>query len=183
MRRLVELATAPLVVAHDVAGERRVADAAVVLGAPLRADGSLSEVLEERVAAAVELWRAGRVPVVVMTGGRTRGAKIAEAEAMAAAARTQGVPPEALLVEDTARHTAENAKNVAALLLPARRRVWIVTQPFHMRRSLMWFRRVGFDPLGLYLADSVQFRRPFVGLRWVLREYPAWVRDRFILTT
>ncbi|HKA86277.1 MAG TPA: YdcF family protein [Haliangiales bacterium] len=179
MRRLLELATAPLVERH----EGGAADAAVVLGAPLRPDGSLTEVLEERVAAAVELWRAGRVPLVVMTGGRTRGAAIAEAEAMAAAARARGVPPEALLVETAARYTAENAKNVAALLLPARRRVWVVTQPFHLRRSMLWFRRVGFEPLGLYLADSVQFRRPLAGLRWVLREVPAWLRDRFIATT
>jgi uncharacterized SAM-binding protein YcdF (DUF218 family) len=180
---LVRIATAPLVVAHESRGEGGVADAAVVLGAPLRRDGSLSEVVAERVAAAVELWRGGRVPLVVMTGGRTRGATVAEAVVMAAAARAQGMPQDAVLVEDASRYTAENAKNVAAMLLPTRRRVWVVTQPFHLRRSLMWFRRVGFEPLGLYLGESVQFSRPLAGLRWVLREYPAWVRDRFILTT
>jgi uncharacterized SAM-binding protein YcdF (DUF218 family) len=182
---LARLVNAPLVIADDVADvddERSVADAAVVLGAPLRADGALSEVVAERVAAGVELWRRGRVPTIVMAGGRTRGAKVAEATAMAGAALAHGVPERALLVEDRSLYTAENAKNVAAMLLPTRRRVWVVTQPFHLRRSMMWFRRVGFDPLGLVIADSVQFRRPLVGLRWALREYPAWVRDRFILT-
>ena len=176
---LLRVLSAPLVVAAD---DAEVADAAVVLGAALRADGSLSEALAERVAAGVGLWRRGQAPILVMTGGRTRGSKVAEGTAMAAAARAQGVPASAILVEDAARHTAENAKNVAPLLLPSRRRVWVVTQPFHLRRAVLWFRRVGFEPLGLYLEDSVQFRDPGRGIRWVLREVPAWVRDRFIAT-
>jgi len=183
LRWLARAVSAPLVEGDDLDHDGRIADAAVVLGAPLRPDGSLSEVVAERVAAAVELWRRGRAPLLVMAGGKTRGAEVAEATAMAAAARAQGVPADSILVEDASLYTAENAKNVAALLLPGRRRVWVVTQPFHLRRSMMWFRRVGFEPLGLYIPDSVQFRRPLVGLRWALREYPAWVRDRFILTT
>ena len=56
------------------------------------------------------------------------------------------------------------------------RRVWVVTQPFHLRRALFWFRRAGFEPLGWHIDESVQYREPWRGLKWVVREYGAWVR-------
>lgn len=155
-------------------------DAIVVLGAPLRPDGRLGPVLEERVAAGVALWRAGVAPVLCFAGGKTRGAEVSEAEAMAAAARAAGVPDEALVVEDESRNTYENARNLARILLGAGRdHVLLVTQPFHLRRARLHFGRAGFHTAGHIIADSVQFRSP-KGLRWVLREYPSLLRD-FIL--
>jgi uncharacterized SAM-binding protein YcdF (DUF218 family) len=155
-------------------------DAIVVLGAPLRPDGSLGPVLEERVGAGVALWRAGVAPLVCFTGGKTRGAAISEAEAMAAAARTAGLPDDALLVEAESQNTYENARNLSRILLPdGRDHVLLVTQPFHLRRARLHFGRFGFTAGGHLIRDSVQFRSP-KGLRWVLREYPSLVRD-FIL--
>jgi uncharacterized SAM-binding protein YcdF (DUF218 family) len=156
------------------------ADAIVVLGSPVRADGSLTDVVEERVRAGVALWRRGVAPMLCLTGGRGPGvvAAISEAEAMARRARELGVPSAAIVVEDASRNTSTNARNIKMLLNQSGvNRVVVVTQPFHSRRSVLWFRRVGLDARAHWISDSVQFRNPRRGLRWVLKEYASLLRD------
>jgi len=151
-------------------------DAIVVLGAPLRPDGGLSDVLAERVAGGLAAWRAGGAPIVCVTGGDT-GAGHNEADAMAAALIASGLPREAVRVERTARTTAENATRVAALLAPERvRRVWLVTQPFHGRRARRVFRAAGLEVRVWHIEDSLQYAQPRRALRWITREYAAWIR-------
>ena len=150
----------------------QVADAIVVLGAVLGLDGSVTPILDERIRAGVAAWRDGLAPLLVLAGGRSPFASHAalEAHAMAARARTLGVPDSALLIEDESASTWENAQRCAALLLPRDiRRIWIVTQPFHLRRAMRHFRRAGFDPLGFGITGSLQFRDPGWGLARVLR--------------
>jgi uncharacterized SAM-binding protein YcdF (DUF218 family) len=169
---------APLVIGSrgaPAATSAEPADAIVVLGAPLAADGGLSAVLAERVRAGIELWRAGAAPRLVMSGGRTRGAARAEAEVMAEAARAGGVPDDALVVEAVSLTTAANAREVACLV-PRGARIWVVTQPFHGRRARRLFRRAGLDAQVWHLADSLEYRDRRRALGWLAREYAAWAR-------
>jgi uncharacterized SAM-binding protein YcdF (DUF218 family) len=167
---------APLAV-RDAA---QIADAIVVVGAPLTSAGRLSSVGEERVRAGVELYRRGLAPILCLSGGgpgQIADGAAREADAMAARARELGVPAGALRVERDSVSTADNARRSAALLAAdGCRRVWLVTQPFHTRRARLWFRRAGLDALAWYADDSVQFRRPRRALGWMAREYGAWVR-------
>jgi uncharacterized SAM-binding protein YcdF (DUF218 family) len=157
------------------------ADAIVVLGAPVRADGTLTDVVEERVRAGVDLWKRGLAPLLCMTGGRGPGmvADISEAEAMARRARDLGVPVRALVLEATSRNTSTNARNIKQLLdgRGVAARVVVVTQPFHSRRAVLWFRRVGLDAVAWRIGDSLQFRHPKRALRWLLKEYASLARD------
>lgn len=160
---------APLHVAHPL----EPLDAIVVLGAPLSASGGLTAILEERVAAAAWLWHAGAARHVVASGGVTGRARRAEADALADALRDSGVPD--VLVERESRNTTENARSTAALLRPlGARSVWLVTQPFHGRRSALLFRRAGLDPRVWHIADSVQYRDSRRAVAWLVREYAAW---------
>lgn len=145
-------------------------DAIVVLGAPLR-DDALTPPLVERVEAAAALYRAGGAPVVVASGGITRGAGRSEADAIAVALRERGVTE--VLVDETSQTTYENAVETAKLL-GDKRRVWLVTQPFHGRRAARLFRGVGFEPHVWHIADSIEYRDRGRALRWVAREYAAW---------
>ena len=157
-----------------------VADAIVVLGAPLTPSSDLSVLGDERVRAGVRLWRRGCAPLLCMSGGgpgRLIAGAPREADGMAARARELGVPAEALRVERASRSTAENARLSAELLArDGCRRVWVVSQPFHTRRARLWFERAGLEVLAYYDPDSVQFQRPQQGLGWALREYGAWAR-------
>jgi uncharacterized SAM-binding protein YcdF (DUF218 family) len=161
-----------------VASPPHPADAIVILGAPLRADQTLSSLAEERVRVGIELYRRGLAPVVCVTGGHCPPGSehtAAEAEGAARWLRAAGVPESALRVDRLATSTRDNAARAAALLLPeGRRRVWLVTQPFHLRRAMFYFRRAGFEPLGYLVEDSVQDRNRRMGLRWIVREYGAW---------
>ena len=164
----------------EVRDGAEVADAIVVLGAPVRPDGQLTGVGEERVRTGVELWHRGFAPVLCISGGgpgRIIPDHPREADAMAARARALGVPDQALRVERESLSTADNARHTARLLAAeGRTRVWLVTQPFHTRRARAWFRRAGLEARAWYAADSIQYRLPRHGLRWVVNEYAAWLR-------
>jgi uncharacterized SAM-binding protein YcdF (DUF218 family) len=54
--------------------------------------------------------------------------------------------------------------------------VWLVSQPFHLRRAAFLFRKCGLEPLAWHLDDSLQYRWPRLGLRWIAREYAACAR-------
>jgi uncharacterized SAM-binding protein YcdF (DUF218 family) len=174
IRRAATLAARALGAPLAVRDAAAVADAIVVLGAPLTPDGALSAVLAERVAAGHALWRAGAAPLVCVTGGPSRGGRT-EGDAMAEALEDAGVPARALRVERAARTTADNARLVAALLAPDEvRAVWLVTQPFHLRRARWLFRRAGLDAYGHHIAGGLQDQDPARALRWITREYAAW---------
>lgn len=176
--RLARLLARPLD-PRAVASPPSPADAIVILGAPILPDDTLPPLAEERVRVGVDLYRRGLAPVICVTGGHCPGRyshTLSEAEGMARWVRAAGVPESALRVDRKARTTRENAQRAAELLLPeGRRRVWLVTQPFHLRRAVFLFRRAGFEPLGHLIEDGVQDRHGFTSLRWVVREYGSWL--------
>ena len=166
---LAALLERPLVVREPL----RPLDAIVVLGAPLGPGGAMTAVLDERVDAGAALWRAGAGKLVVVTGGGNGSRP--EAAAMAEALRARGVPD--VIVEGEARTTAENARFVAALLREAgARSAWLVTQPFHGRRAARLFRAAGVDAHVWHIDDSLQYRDRPRALRWIAREYAAWLK-------
>src|SRR5262245_17797586 len=87
------------------------ADAIIVLGGGVRRDGVLTTVSRARVERALELYRAGVAPRLIMTGkcGLFLKKPVSEARAMAEFARTRDVPESHILIEDHARDTLGNA--------------------------------------------------------------------------
>ena len=178
VRALASALTAPLAVGEavrdpDARFEAR--DAIVVPGAPLAPDGRPSEVLHERLAVALVLWRGGGGARIIVSGVCTRGARRSEGEAMAEALIDAGVDPQALVVDDQAQSTRDNARRARALA-PAVRTIWLATQRFHTRRAARLFRREGFAVRAAYLADGIEREDPARATRWALREYAAWLR-------
>ena len=169
--RVARLLERPLVIREAFAA----LDAIVVLGAPLAPGGELSPIVAERVAAGAARWHAGAGRIVVATGGVTRGAARAEADAMAEALADLGVP--GVIVERSARTTRDNAWLTRPVLeAHGVRSLWLVTQPFHGRRSARLFRSAGFDAHVWHIADSVEYRDRRRAVRWLAREYAAWAQ-------
>lgn len=137
-------------------------DVIVVLGAALGPEGDLGPALAERVLVGVEAWRAGRAPMLLMTGLR-------EAEKMKARAVKLGVPAERVLVENAALTTRGNALGCAPIMRAhGMQRALVVTQSYHRRRAVAAFRKVGID------ADGLEFAGP-TRWKWHLRELVARV--------
>jgi uncharacterized SAM-binding protein YcdF (DUF218 family) len=123
-------------------------DAIVVLGhRPARDEQGVEPELRMRTDRGIALYRAGRAPRLVLTGGHT-GAAESEAEVMAGLARQAGVPESALRLEMASRDTIENAHyTVTALQSELGRppRVVIVTSDYHVKRAAELFRCAGAD--------------------------------------
>ncbi len=121
------------------------ADAAVVLGAAVY-DDVPTPVFEERLRHAVELYRSGRVKLIVTTGGFGPGDALAESQAGRQWAVAHGVPAAAIVVEDRSQTTRENLANVKPLLdSRGIGRVLVVTDPLHMGRAMRMATDLGID--------------------------------------
>ena len=94
---------------------QRPADAIVVLGAA-QYNGRPSPVFQARIDHAVELFRAGVAPVLVVTGGKAQGDKTTEAASARAYAIARGVPAGAIMAEDQSRTTLESIRAVGSLM-------------------------------------------------------------------
>ncbi len=144
---------------------RRPADAIVVLGARAYADGRCSWALEDRVRTACELYREGRAPRLVMSGGPGDG-DVHETEAMRRLAVRLGVPDHAIAVDReglTTRATVRNTRATPGRLL-------VVSHFYHLPRIKMAYQREGVDVFTVPARS-----RPLTKMPWLLtREVAAW---------
>ncbi|WP_043112497.1 YdcF family protein, partial [Pseudacidovorax intermedius] len=121
------------------------ADAALVLGNRAFIDGAPNPCLASRVDAAVALAQAGRVKLLVMSGGVDHEDGRIEADAMEGLARAAGYTGP-VLRESASQSTRENLRLSRPLLEAAGvRRVIVVTEPSHLWRTRQLARGSGFE--------------------------------------
>ena len=140
---------------HRIPLERvRKAEAIVVLsgmlqqieGAPL---GELGEAAD-RFEGGLDLYKAGKAPLLVFTGGQMPWNTdcVPEGELLAKRARLRGVPSSRIRLTSNVPNTAGEAVAVAAALGVSKtkpKHIILVTSAFHMQRALMLFRAAGFE--------------------------------------
>lgn len=145
---LVSLAAVVRASHGDAAAAAGPADAIVVLGAA-QYNGRPSPVLKARLDHAVDLFRRGLAPLIVVTGGVGTGDTVSEAVVARRYLALEAVPESALAVEEAGR-TSEASLRAAAVAIRARggRRVVLVSDGFHMLRLLVIARRIGLVPFG-----------------------------------
>ena len=124
--------------------EARPVDAIVVLGAA-QYNGRPSPVFESRLAHALSLYNDGLAPTIVVTGGKQPGDTFTEAETAYGWLVERGVPDGAILMENEGRSTWDSLKGVRDVLADDEASVLIVSDGFHLFRSEMMMRELGFD--------------------------------------
>jgi uncharacterized SAM-binding protein YcdF (DUF218 family) len=131
------------------------ADAIVVLGGGSEWPGGvLSSTSLHRTVRGIELYRAGRAPLLVLSGGARRTAP-SEAVLRSALARACGVPAGAIITDERAHTTREETRLVAELLRTrGARSVLLVTDAHHMVRARKLFEREGFTVRAAPANDS-----------------------------
>ncbi|MFN8058238.1 MAG: YdcF family protein [Vicinamibacterales bacterium] len=110
--------------------------------------GSLAEDTTLRCLHGLDLYRKTPAARLVVSGGilSTGPPTVAVAEGMRDFLIRQGVPAQAILVERRSQTTFENAAETFALLQPlGMTRIALVTEAFHMPRSVAVFVHQGFD--------------------------------------
>ena len=151
-------------------------DCILVLGCRVHSDGSLSHMLEDRVATAVSLYQAGICGKLLMSGD-SRSVNYDETGAMKIAAIEAGVPEEAILTDPAGLSTYDS---IARLLqVYEGKKVVIVTQEYHLYRALYIAEKLGVEAYGVG-AD----RRTYVGqFKYDVREVFARCKDVFYALT
>lgn len=153
----------------------RPADAAVVLSTRAYEEGRLNPCLVARVKAAVELYRAGKVKKLVMTGGVSRDLQ-SSAGNMQMIAEKMGVPKGDIIQEREAGNTFENIV-FSRKFIENSPRVVIVSAGFHLARARMMADKQwqGHD-IQVYAAPFCS--EPYGGYGFtVLRESAAFVKN------
>jgi SanA protein len=144
---------------------------ALVLGAGLWRDGSPTPVLRDRVITAVELYKAGRVSKLLMSGDN-QYVTYNEPAAMRRLALQLGVPDEDIVLDYAGRRTYDSCYRAYNIFdVPE---VTVVTQQFHLGRALYLCNALGAEAVGV-AADRQNYRASWQRF-WQMREVAATVR-------
>ncbi len=150
---------------------------AIVFGARVWDNNRLSDALYDRVLTAVELYRAGRVKKLLMSGDNP-SADYDEPTAMKEEAVKLGVPAEDIVLDFAGRRTYDTcyrAKEVFEI-----KKAILVTQEFHQARSLYLCNNLGVDSIGI----AANRRKYLNEDNWAVREFfavsSAWFEINFL---
>ncbi len=141
---------------------------AIVFGAGLWRDGSPTPVLRDRVATAADLYFAGKVEKLLLSGDN-RFVNYNEPEAMRQYALSLGVPDEVLVLDYAGRRTYDTCYRARAIF--SVNEAVLVTQRFHLPRALYTCTVLGVRAVGVPADRRVYRRGPY--LYWNLREILA----------
>ncbi|MGB8698682.1 MAG: YdcF family protein [Thermosynechococcaceae cyanobacterium] len=115
----------------------------------------------DRVLYGARLYRAGKAPQVILSGGRIawEGSNPPEAQDMKTMMIFMGVPEQALRLDSTSLNTYQNAVNVKQILTQAHidGPILLVTSAIHMPRSMAIFKKQGIQAIAAptdYLFDE-----------------------------
>lgn len=146
-------------------------DCIIVLGA--RVNGRTpSGALSNRIQVAGEYLQANPETVAVLSGGQGSDEEISEAQCMYERLTAMGIEPQRLIIEDQSTDTSENMRFSRALIPQDAQRIGVVTNNFHIFRSLAIARKEGIDgACGIPVATSLlslphYMMREFIGVAY-----------------
>jgi len=142
---------------------------AIVLGAGLRPGGEPSATLTDRLEAGIELYRAGTVKKLLLSGDHAQHT-YDEVNAMRRYALDAGIPRQDVFLDHAGFRTYDTMYRARDVFLVER--CIVVTQRFHLARSVYIARQLGLDAWGC-AADR---RRYAFARRNAVREVLARVR-------
>ena len=138
------------------------ADAIVLLGGAtsgLTHGGDMGNMNEsaDRIITTLKLFKLGKAPLMIVTGGATNGG-VSEASLMRDILELMGIPLEAIILEEKAVDTKQNAEFTAKILHDQQvSKILLVTSAYHMRRAKWIFdRTLGSDVEVIPVASDHQ---------------------------
>jgi uncharacterized SAM-binding protein YcdF (DUF218 family) len=151
------------------------ADAIVVLGARVNADGSPGSDLTSRTYHAVDLWLAGYAPHIICTGG-FKNERLSAAAVCRRFAIALGVPADRVYLADGSSNTIEDAAATAQVMAAQGwRKAILVSHPLHLYRARWLFGRAGLNVVTSPTSTEVARIAPPLRLWYAIREAGAVV--------
>jgi vancomycin permeability regulator SanA len=146
------------------------ADAAVVLGAAVYADGRPSRFLLERIDVGVKLYLAGTVDKIIMSGDGNDSSGFGEPTVMRKVAESMGVPADAIVEDPHGVDTYSSCVNARDTY--GATSVIMVSQAFHVPRAVWICDHIGLQAQGAYPPQWLT-KWTFIGHA---REVPADIK-------
>lgn len=147
-------------------------DCVLILGAGLKADGTPSHMLEDRLKVGVEVAKKLSVDCILMSGDNS-GEYYNEPAAMKKYAMELGVPESQILLDGQGFSTYESITRAADVY--GFDNVIVITQEYHLYRALHIADRCDIDAVGV----SADLRPYFMQIKRDVREVLARVKDFF----
>ena len=144
---------------------------AIVLGARVR-NGEPSDMLYDRVITSVELYKAGKTRKLLFSGGDD------EPEVMRKIAVENGVPETDIVLDDQGLRTYDSC--VRAKQTFGVTNAIIVTQDFHLPRSIYLCQSLGVDSIGMNAKRRIYQAEGFGWNREYLANVAAWYDINFV---
>lgn len=145
---------------------------AIVFGAGILPDGSPTPMLADRVQAAVDLYKQGRVSKLLMTGDNSR-IDYNEVAVMQKYASDRGVPVKDITLDYAGFSTYEScyrAKEIFGV-----EQAILITQQFHLPRAVYTCNQLGVNAIGLGTPDWEWYGEE-VMRKYTMREMLATVK-------
>jgi SanA protein len=159
------------------------ADLIVVPGAKIEPGGLPCDLLVDRLEEALELYRLGKAPRVLVSGRGGGGLDTDEVAAMRRYLQDRGVPAAAILDDNEGLRTLDTMQRSVDVF--GAHSVIVVSNPFHVARSVFLGREYGVTTIGVaapYLRDYSRSTMWKNQAREVVARVRAWL-DVFLLGT
>jgi SanA protein len=150
---------------HSATGEVAPAEVAIVPGALVRSDGTMSAMLRDRVEGAIALYRAGTVDRILVSGDHRR-LGYDETDTMRDAVLAAGVPSDAVFTDYAGLDTWSTM--VRARKVFDVRSAVVVTQGFHAARAVDLGLAAGIDTQALTVGSGYGTKGRVSAVREVL---------------
>lgn len=165
-----------IVNAADVAGVID-ADCILILGAGVRADGSPSDMLRDRLAVGVEVYEAGGADKLLVSGDHSRK-DYDEVGAMEQYCIEAGIPEDAIYPDYAGFSTYESLYRARDIFCAEK--IVIVTQEYHLYRALYVAEKLGLEAVGVSADLNVYAGQSYRDLREVLARNKDFIYTIFM---
>lgn len=142
----VKGSTAPNILSPEEAATLENVDCIIVLGCLVKADGTPSDMLADRISVGVTLYENGTSPKLLMSGDHGQK-EYDEVNTMKACAIDAGIPSEDIFMDHAGFSTYESIYRVKEIF--GADKIVIVTQGYHLYRALYVARALGIEAYGV----------------------------------
>ncbi len=166
----VKGSTADQILSPEQASELDGVDCIIVLGCLVKADGTPSDMLADRISVGVTLYQNGTSPKLLMSGDHGQK-EYDEVNVMKSCAIDDGVPSEDVFMDHAGFSTYESIYRAKEIF--GAKKIVIVTQQYHLHRALYVANALGIEAYGV----SADLRSYSGQTKRDVREVRARIKD------
>lgn len=172
---LVFVVVESFILFHMFAKPDREVDYLIVLGAQVRGD-TITKSLRYRLDEAYDYLEEHPATRVIVSGGKGPGENLSEAAAMRNYLADKGIDRKRIILERYATNTKQNLAYSRSLIGNKEATVGVVTNSFHVFRSVSIAKKLGMEHVVGIAAESDKLLLP----NYMIREFFAVMKDKFV---